>query len=82
MYEEDDLRGKYVFEEGKVYKNPYNNNVSTSSYGYTLRTAEFYLNRAEAHIKKGEIASGMAGYQYAYEQLDMLRVKYRIKPMN
>ena len=57
MYQDDDLRGKYFFGDSESFK--ISDFLFNSCYAYGLRTAEFYLNRAEARIEKGDFTSGM-----------------------
>lgn len=80
-YSADDLRygrttGAFIREQGnffgKQYTNFKNGNKSTTQvYGFALRTAEAYLNRAEAYAEQGKV-------KLAMDDLNRLR-KSRIK---
>lgn len=80
-YAVDDLRygkstGAFIREQGNIFGKQYTQFKSTSKsttqvYGYALRTAEAYLNRAEAYAEDGKLIE-------ALNDLNFLR-KFRIK---
>lgn len=53
LYADNDLRRQSFFSADLPRKN--DSEDATGTFGYALRSAEFYLNRAEAYAEQGEI---------------------------
>ncbi|WP_430815965.1 RagB/SusD family nutrient uptake outer membrane protein [Carboxylicivirga sp. RSCT41] len=62
LFESNDLRKLINFSEGtgEYYPDKENWTGYTGVYGKAMRSAEFYLNRAEAYAEKGDVEKAMA----------------------
>jgi len=57
LFEANDLREKIFFDDNMPNKSE--QSTKTGIFGFAMRTAELYLNRAEAYAEKGEIDNAM-----------------------
>ena len=82
MYEKADLRKLYLtYEYEYDAKNFKLGNIENhDTFAYALRTAEFYLNRAEAYIEKGDPTSGMADINTVRKERYSSDKKYELTP--
>ncbi|NQX38425.1 SusD family protein [Pedobacter steynii] len=72
MYSEADVRSKLFFNNDQTLPAKYSNDFTVSKFGKGMRTAEAYLNRAEANAEKA-LKGDAASLQAALSDLNLLR---------
>lgn len=72
QYDANDVRYKLFFNNAKTLPAKYSTSFSVSRFGKGMRTAEAYLNRAEASAEKA-LSGNTASVQTALADLNLLR---------